>query len=91
MKENVLPGSLSFDLTPAFKEDINKIVKSLKASKATGPDRIPLKGCLRYLNRCGTSTTYILYQLDGKKEELTITFYISLTLNIAIFKKGACQ
>ena len=43
IKENVLPGALSFDLPPAFKEDINKIVKSLNVNKATGPDGKPLK------------------------------------------------
>ena len=34
IKENVLPDSLSFDLPPASKEDINMIVKSLNANKA---------------------------------------------------------
>ena len=43
MKENVLTDFLSFDLPPASEEDINKIVKSLNANKATGPDGIPLK------------------------------------------------
>ena len=38
-----MPDSLSFDLPPASKEDANKIVKSLNANKATGPDGIPLK------------------------------------------------
>ena len=41
--ENVLPDSLSFDLPPASKKDINKIVKSLSANKAAGPDGIPFK------------------------------------------------
>ena len=41
--ENVLPDSLSFDLLPASKEDINKIIKSLNASKVTGPDGVTLK------------------------------------------------
>ena len=40
-KKIVLPDSLSFDLPPASQEDINKIVKSLNANKATGLDRIP--------------------------------------------------
>ena len=43
VKENILLGCLSFDLPPASKEDINKIVKSLNANKATRPDGIPLK------------------------------------------------
>ena len=38
-----MPGSLSFDLPPASKEDTNKIVKSLNVNKTTGPDGIPLK------------------------------------------------
>ena len=33
-----------------------------------------LKGCVRYLNRCATSPTYILYQLS-EKNELTITYH----------------
>ena len=40
IKEKVSAGSLSFDLPPASKEDINKIVKSLNANKATEPDGI---------------------------------------------------
>ena len=43
MKENVLPCSLSFDSPPAGKKDINKILRSLNASKETEPDGIPLK------------------------------------------------
>ena len=44
IKENILRDSLSFDLPPASNEDINKIVKSPKANKATGPpDGLPLK------------------------------------------------
>ena len=43
IKENVLPDFLSFELPPASKQDINKIVMSLSANKATGPDGIPLK------------------------------------------------
>ena len=38
IKRNVLPNSLNFDLPPDSQDDINKIVKSLKASKATGPE-----------------------------------------------------
>ena len=38
IKENVLPDSLSFDLPPAPKEDINKIIKSLNGNKALEPD-----------------------------------------------------
>ena len=34
---------MSFDLPPACKEEINKILKCLNANKATGPDRVPLK------------------------------------------------
>ena len=43
IKEKVLPNSLSFDLPSASKEDINKIVKSLTANKATESDGIPHK------------------------------------------------
>ena len=43
IKENILQGSLSFDLPPSSQEDINKIVKSLNANKASGSDGIPLK------------------------------------------------
>ena len=37
----------------------------------------PLKGCVCYLNRCTTSPTYILYQLNEKKWAYTyhICFY----------------
>ena len=38
-----MPGFLSFDLPPASKQDINKIVKSLNVNKATVSDRISLK------------------------------------------------
>ena len=38
-----MPDSLGFDLPPASKEDINMIVKSLNANKATGTDGIPYK------------------------------------------------
>ena len=31
-----MPNSLYFDLAPAFKEDVNKIVESLNAEKSTG-------------------------------------------------------
>ena len=41
--ENVLPDSLSFDLLPASKENINKIIKLLNASKVTGPDGVTIK------------------------------------------------
>ena len=41
--ENILPDSLSFDLPPASKKDINKIIKPLSANKAAGPDGIPFK------------------------------------------------
>ena len=41
--ENILPLSLSFDLPPASKKDINEIVKSLNANKATELYEIPLK------------------------------------------------
>ena len=37
------PDSLNFDLLPASKEDINKIVKWFNANKTTGPDGIPFK------------------------------------------------
>ena len=48
------------------------------------------KGCVRYLNRCTTSPTYILYQLNEKMSLQSLILF-SLTLNIAIFKKGARQ
>ena len=38
-----MPDSLSFDLPPAFKEDVDNIVQSLSANKATKFDWIPLK------------------------------------------------
>ena len=38
-----MPDTLSFDLPPASKEDINKIGKSLKVNKAIESDGIPLK------------------------------------------------
>ena len=49
-----------------------------------------VKGCVRYLNRCTASPVYI-YQLNGKEMSLQSLIISSLTLNIAIFKKGACQ
>ena len=42
-KKDLLQNSLSFDLPPASKKDLDKIVKSLNANKATEPDGIPLK------------------------------------------------
>ena len=42
------------------------------------------KGCSCYLNRCTTSPTYILYQLNEKKK-------IFFDLKYSIFKKVACQ
>ena len=39
----IIPDSLSFDLPPASKKDINQIVKSLNSNKATRPDGTPLK------------------------------------------------
>ena len=43
IKENIVPHYSTFDLPPASKEDINKIVKLFNVDKATLPDRIPLK------------------------------------------------
>ena len=34
---------MSFDLLPASKKDVNKIIKSLNANKAIGPDGVPLE------------------------------------------------
>ena len=45
------------------------------------------KGCVHYLNRC---TTYILCQVNEKKMSLQ-SLMSSFTINIVIFKKGACQ
>ena len=39
----IIPDSLSFDLPPASKKDINQIVKSLNSNKATRPNGTPLK------------------------------------------------
>ena len=38
-------------------------------------NKFVLKGCVHYLNRCTTSPTYILHQLN-EKNELTITYDI---------------
>ena len=45
------------------------------------------KGCSCYLNRCTTSPTYILYQLNEKKKNLQSLIISSLTLNIPFLKK----
>ena len=44
-------------------------------STSTVPMEGSFKGCVRYLNRCKTSPTQILYQLR-EKNELTISYYI---------------
>ena len=45
-----------------------------------------VKGCVRYLNRCTTSPTYILYQLN-EKNELTITYHVFSGLKHCHFLK----
>ena len=82
MKENVLPGSLSFDLPPASKEGINKIVKSLNVNKATGPDGIPLKLIklsVSFVDKCLTSIinhdVSRSYFSDGAKNALVRPIY----------------
>ena len=74
--------SLSFDLPPAFKEDINQIVKSLSANKATGPDGIPLKLIElsasvvdKYLTSIIKKEIPRLYFPDGAKNALVRLFY----------------
>ena len=41
--------------------------------------QVSFKGCVCYLNRCSTSPTYILYQIN-EKNELTITYHIFFDL-----------
>ena len=41
--KEIVKEKLIFDFPEAATEDINKIIKSLNPSKATGPDHIPLK------------------------------------------------
>ena len=77
-----MPGSLSFDLPPASKEDINKIVKSLNINKATGPDGIPLKLIKLSANFVDKYLTSIInhnisrsYFSDGAKNALVKPIY----------------
>ena len=73
---------MSFDLPPASKEDISKIVKSLNVNKATGPDEIPLKRiklsanvvdkCLASMINHDISRCYFL---DGAKNALVSPIY----------------
>ena len=49
-----------------------------------------IKRCVHYLNRCTTSPTYILHQLN-KKMSLQSLIISSLTLNIVIFQKSTCE
>ena len=49
-----------------------------------------VKSCPQ-LNRCTTSPTFILYQLNEKKNSLQSGTITPFTLSIAIFEKGACQ
>ena len=44
-------------------------------STSTVPLEGSFKGCVRYLNRCKTSPTQILYQLR-EKNKLTLSYYI---------------
>ena len=80
--KNVLPGPLSFDLPPASKEDINKIVKSLNANKATGPDGMLLKLIKFSVNVVDKYLTSIIdhdisrpYRSDGAKNALVRPIY----------------
>ena len=50
-----------------------------------------IKGCVCYLNRCETSPTYILYQLNEKKKSLQSLIISAFTRSIPIFEKVACQ
>ena len=73
---------MSFDLPPTSKEDINKIVKSLNANKATGPDGIPLKLIKLSVNVVDKYLTSIIdhdisrsYRSDGAKNALVRPIY----------------
>ena len=77
-----MPGSLSFDLPPASREDMNKIVKLLNINKATGPDGIPLKLIKLSVNAVDKYLTSIInhdislsYFLDGAKNALVRPIY----------------
>ena len=90
---------MRFDLTPACKEDINKIFKLLNASKATGTDGIPLK----FIIKLSTSvvdkylTSIINYDIsrsyfsDGAKNALVrpiSLFYFIKDAQLLSFKDG---
>ena len=90
---------MRFDLTPACKEDINKIFKLLNASKATGTDGIPLK----FIIKLSTSvvdkylTSIINYDIsrpyfsDGAKYALVrhvLLFYFIKDAQLLSFMDG---
>ena len=90
---------MRFDLTAAFKEDINKIFKLLNASKATGTDGIPLK----FIIKLSTSvvdkylTSIINYDIsrpyfsDGAKYALVrhvLLFYFIKDAQLLSFMDG---
>ena len=71
--ENVLPDSLSFDLLPASKENINKIIKLLNASKVTGPDGVTIK----------------LIELSANVVDKYLTSFINHDISWSCFSLGA--
>ena len=90
---------MRFDLTPACKEDINKIFKLLNASRATGTDGIPLK----FIIKLSTSvvdkylTSIINYDIsrsyfsDGAKNALVrpvLLFYFIKNAQLLSFMDG---
>ena len=74
-----MPDSLSFELPSASEEDINKIVKSLNANKATESDRIPLKLSANVVDKYLTSIINHdisrSYFSDGAKNTLVRPIY----------------
>ena len=59
--------------------------RSTERVSAQRLQKSPFNGCVRYLNRCVTSPTYILYRLNEKK--WAYNRISSLTLNLDIFLK----
>ena len=73
---------MGFDLPPACKDDINKILKSLNANKARGSDGIPLKFIKlsanvvdKYLSNIINYDISRSYFSDGSKNALVRPIY----------------
>ena len=81
IKENVLLGSLSSHLTPASKEDIDKIVKWLNLNKATGSMEY-------YLNVLNSASVIDKYLTSIINHNISRSYFSDVTNNsLTIYKK----